>query len=91
MRWSNPISKKNENVHWNENANLGGCSSSSSDDNVITDTERWRGFVPEVSSKLTWNGSSRRNGWLGKSFVVKRRLNKPTNDGGINNWLHVGF
>jgi hypothetical protein len=24
-------------------------------------------------------------------FVVKRRLNKPTNDGGINNWLHVGF
>ncbi len=68
--------------------NLGGgccCSSSSSEDKVITETGR--GLWELLSSfKLNWNVCCGI-----KWFVVKRRLNNPTNDGGINNWLHVGF
>jgi hypothetical protein len=66
----------------------GGASSSESDDNVITETGRWRIFCSLLflfKWKDCWGGIPE------YSFVVTRRLNKPTNDGGINNWLHVGF
>lgn len=99
--WGGATLLKEEEIDWKEGGggekeNLGGgCSSSSSEERVMTETGRcrwwwwWWWF-----SSLKWNWND--DWWgrelsIGKSFVVKRRLNKPTNDGGINNWLQLGF